>query len=773
GHSKHERIDFLTQKEKAPPKSKTGIVIGVVVALLILSAVAAFLIWFSVKDADSDAALSKQLRQSVPVFSGHMTLVNQPYDQNLEDTNSPEFQALAEKLETRDPILEKYYTKSVVTAFEGVKAYYWSQFNIPNSDLEMIPEVSEERILNALETDSRMARDPRADHCFYRLEADTNPQNFSSPGYPTGYPPQSRCQWQIRASEENVIVVNFLYFYIEDDCSDDFVYIYDSLSPDDSQAITKCGQRPPSNPLEVVSSNNIMLINFIAETDAQKPGFQAVYSVIPKADVTCGGSLSQKQGSFTSPLYPSFYPPAKECKWTITAPGSKVRLRFTMFRMKEPGVDTRLCHKDYVEIMGNYCGEVASLSLTSDTNVLVVNFHSDRSHTDKGFSAEYSSYDPSNCPDRFACTNGLCIDQKLKCDGWNDCGDMSDESRCCDKDQFACSNGMCKPKLWVCDHVNDCGDESDEKMCCALNEFQCGNGVCLPQSVKCDDKQDCKDGSDEVGCKTICTDYSFKCKSGVCINKVNAECDRVQDCSDNSDETICCGTRPYKLNRIVGGQNAELGEWPWQVSLHFSTNGPTCGASIISNTWLLSAAHCFRNKDPSKWQSYSGMQNQFSHDNVQSRKLKRIIPHPLYNQMTSDYDIALLELSEPLQFANTIQPICLPDSSHVFPAGMSCWVTGWGALREGQAAQILQKALVKIINDSVCDVVTEGQVTSRMLCSGYLSGGVDACQQGDSGGPLACFEESGKWFQAGIVSWGEGCARRNKPGVYTRVTKLR
>lgn len=96
-----------------------------------------------------------------------------------------------------------------------------------------------------------------------------------------------------------------------------------------------------------------------------------------------------------------------------------------------------------------------------------------------------------------------------------------------------------------------------------------------------------------------------------------------------------------------------------------------------------------RNKDPSKWQSYSGMQNQFSHDNVQSRKLKRIIPHPLYNQMTSDYDIALLELSEPLQFANTIQPICLPDSSHVFPAGMSCWVTGWGALREGGIISIM------------------------------------------------------------------------------------
>lgn len=96
-----------------------------------------------------------------------------------------------------------------------------------------------------------------------------------------------------------------------------------------------------------------------------------------------------------------------------------------------------------------------------------------------------------------------------------------------------------------------------------------------------------------------------------------------------------------------------------------------------------------RSNNPSSWLSYSGMQNQYSHDNVQSRKLKRIIPHPLYNQMTSDYDIALLELSEPLQFANTIQPICLPDSSHVFPAGMSCWVTGWGALREGGIISVM------------------------------------------------------------------------------------
>ncbi|XP_054636933.1 suppressor of tumorigenicity 14 protein homolog [Dunckerocampus dactyliophorus] len=822
GHSdRHERIDFLTSKEKAHSKRKLWAVIGVLVAVLILAAVAAFLIWlFVFKDAE-EASISQHRVPAELVFSGHMMLPDVKYNEKLEDTSSPEFEALAETLEAvlgenikKDEFLSSYYTKSVVTAFsEGVIAYYWSQFDVPVEDLEFVPELSEELVLKTLEngikdqqsrrtngqikiseitatfTDPRMARNPRARECFFRLEAEGKESEFSSPGYPSGYPPRSRCQWQIRASATNAISITFPFFHVEDDCSDDFVAIYDSLSPDDSQAITeKCGQRPPSNPLEVVSSGNIMLINLITDSEVQRPGFQAVYKAIPKSEVkTCGGILSASTGVFTSPLHPSFYPPAVDCKWTIKVPaGKKVRLRFNMFRMKEPGVDVRVCHKDYVQIMDDkYCGELSSLALTSTSNVLEVTFHSDESYTDKGFSAEYSAYDPGNpCPNMFACASGICISKELKCDGWNDCGDMSDEMKCkCNVDQFSCRNGLCKPKLWVCDRVNDCGDNSDEESCsCEENEWRCGNGVCLPQDVVCDTKIDCEDGSDEALCKTspgICSDFSFKCKNGDCVNKVNAECDRVNDCSDNSDEASCnCGTRPYKLNRIVGGQNAELGEWPWQVSLHFQTSGHVCGASILSKKWILSAAHCFVTHDranhvAANWQTYSGMQDQYRQDGVQRRAVKRIISHPDYNQMTFDYDIALLELSEPLELSNTVQPICLPASSHVFPAGMSCWVTGWGALREGgQAAQLLQKASVKIINDSVCNVVTEGQVTSRMLCSGFLAGGVDACQ-GDSGGPLVCFEESGKWFQAGIVSWGEGCARRNKPGVYSRVTKLR
>uniref|UniRef100_A0A671MEH1 Suppressor of tumorigenicity 14 protein homolog n=1 Tax=Sinocyclocheilus anshuiensis TaxID=1608454 RepID=A0A671MEH1_9TELE len=642
-------------------------------------------------------------------------------------------------------------------------AYHWSQFDIPEMDQEIKIQSQFWFMLFLFLLSEK---------CFNSLMADTTSKEFTSPEHPRRYPANSRCQWQIRAPKGYAISVKFRTFHIEDDCANDYVAIYDSLSPDSTYAITKqCGLRPPTNPLEVVSSGNIMLVNLITDK-VQRPGFRAVYTVIPAiAAGSCGASLTTPTGNFTSPQFPSFYPPLIDCNWNINVPaGRKIKIEFSMFRVKEPGVDTSSCHKDFIEVLGKkYCGERRRLVLSSATNTLEVKFHSDESYTDKGFRITYTAFDPVNpCPGQFACTSGYCIKKEQHCDGWNDCEDMSDEKSCrkshpcqdffnvfcvsdCDDEQFTCSNGLCRPQYFVCDRVNDCGDNSDEE--------HCGEFLLLSAG--------------------ICNDFSFKCKNKQCVNKVNAECDREEDCSDGSDEQGCnCGVRPYKHNRIVGGQNSDVGEWPWQVSLHFQTSGHVCGASVISNKWLLSAAHCFIQPDSaykkiSNWLTYSGLRDQNIKDSVQKRTLKNIITHPNYDSMTYDYDISLLELSDPLNFTNTVHPICLPAPTHVFSAGSSCFVTGWGTLREGgSVAQILQKAEVKVINDTVCNMVTEGQVTSRMMCSGYLTGGVDACQ-GDSGGPLVCRSDVGKWFQAGIVSWGEGCARRNKPGIYTRVTKLR
>uniref|UniRef100_G1PQI0 Transmembrane serine protease 9 n=1 Tax=Myotis lucifugus TaxID=59463 RepID=G1PQI0_MYOLU len=275
-----------------------------------------------------------------------------------------------------------------------------------------------------------------------------------------------------------------------------------------------------------------------------------------------------------------------------------------------------------------------------------------------------------------------------------------------------------------------------------------------------------------------CPGNAFSCGNSQCVTKVNPECDDSADCSDGSDEAHCdCGLQPgwRTAGRIVGGVEASPGEFPWQVSLR-EHNEHFCGAAVIGARWLVSAAHCFNEfQDPTEWVAYAGTtQLSGSEASTVRARVAQIITHPSYNPDTADFDVAVLRLGSPLPFGRHVQPVCLPAASHVFPPRRKCLISGWGYLREDFLIkpEMLQKATVELLDQALCASLYGNSLTDRMVCAGYLDGKVDSCQ-GDSGGPLVCEEPSGRFFLAGIVSWGIGCAEAGRPGVYARVTRLR
>nr|XP_043870323.1 uncharacterized protein si:dkey-32n7.7 isoform X2 [Solea senegalensis] len=232
-----------------------------------------------------------------------------------------------------------------------------------------------------------------------------------------------------------------------------------------------------------------------------------------------------------------------------------------------------------------------------------------------------------------------------------------------------------------------------------------------------------------------------------------------------------CGITPLN-NRIVGGEDAPPGSWPWQVSLQGS-GGHVCGGSLINREWVMSAAHCFSSTSTSGWEVSLGRQNlQGTNPNEVSRSVARIILHPNYDGDTNNNDIALLRLSSPVTFTDYIRPVCLAASGSVFNNGTDSWVTGWGAVNEGVSLpfpESLQEVEVPVLGNRQCNCLSGvGTITDNMICAGVLVGGKDSCQ-GDSGGPMVS-KQGSVWVQSGIVSFGFGCARPNLPGVYSRVS---
>ncbi|XP_048460274.1 coagulation factor IX-like isoform X3 [Rhincodon typus] len=222
--------------------------------------------------------------------------------------------------------------------------------------------------------------------------------------------------------------------------------------------------------------------------------------------------------------------------------------------------------------------------------------------------------------------------------------------------------------------------------------------------------------------------------------------------------------------RIVGGDLCRRGHCPWQVLINNKYDYGFCGGSLINSRWVVTAAHCFDTVLPHSVTAgeFDKLQTEIWEQKV---LVKKFLVYPQYDPILYDNDIALLYLSQPVNFSFSIAPICLPNynlGQLLLKDGKVGTVSGWGSTYErGRSSRFLRRVQVPYVEQEVCIKSTNLTVTDNMFCAGYKVDNMDSCR-GDSGGPYTVLYRQ-TWYLIGIISWGEGCAKVGKYGMYTRV----
>ncbi|XP_028845129.1 hyaluronan-binding protein 2 [Denticeps clupeoides] len=269
------------------------------------------------------------------------------------------------------------------------------------------------------------------------------------------------------------------------------------------------------------------------------------------------------------------------------------------------------------------------------------------------------------------------------------------------------------------------------------------------------------------------------------------ECDEPPTVTSTVDETAPppvqfqeCG-QPYIPNvapRIFGGKKARPAAHPWQASLQVRTRHSElpfshhCGGILIDSCWVLTAAHCIDQTNDMQVE-LGGVRLDKKEESEQIIPVRDVIVHEDYREEPDALysDIALLRLKAVdghcANETKYVKTACLPTVS--FTNGTKCTISGWGVTeKDERGTDTLLEAKVRLIAQMMCNSpqVYDNRLDATQFCAGKMEGGVDTCQ-GDSGGPLMC-ASNGTHYIYGVVSWGDNCGKKNKPGVYARVDQF-
>ncbi|KAM8939174.1 ovochymase-2 [Pelodytes ibericus] len=479
------------------------------------------------------------------------------------------------------------------------------------------------------------------------------------------------------------------------------------------------------------------------------------------------GILSGTEGEIQFPNAPNInYANNEVCEWIIKVPkGKLILINFSRFDVESDFS----CDLDYLSIyseerrlIGKFCGDVCPRPIIVSSNRITLKFLSDFQEYRTGFALNYSAVEPGSYSD-------------------SDCGSLAihfEEGEI---------QSMNYPKSYAnfanCHWVIHAPKYYKVKL--TFIDFQIEAGVnCSYDSVRV--YEDLAAGT-EIG--KFC---GFSIPPAVFSSGNMMHIKFSSDATESyrgfraafsfvmSNHQVC-GVSPipprFLYSKLTRAEEALPYSWPWHVSLQFAAEH-MCDGTIITEDWILTSASCVseRKKVQDLWLVAAGLHELSGSENNQKRSVREIFVHPKFTRQTMDYNMALLQMTEPFRFNRFVRPVCLPSKDSEPKPSSLCVVSGWGLNGREAKERKLQQLEVPILEAAACRDYYRthpGGITERMLCAGFPTGrGNDTCSD-QSGGPLVCLLDNTELFTlAGIVSWAVSCRQNSKPGVYTKVPIL-